>query len=249
MRPPYLTMPNTDNNKIRGVVLSTVRYGDSNLVVNILTADGRRAFMVGAGHGTRRSTPAAVTMPLSLVEFVAGRSRKGGMPRMSGLQFAHPCCAIPFDPVRRAEALFIAELITHAVPADVPDPELFDFVWHSVLRLDEGMPGLPSFHLLFMMQLSQYLGFGHELKTEGCNIFDMEAGQWVAHLPTHPYVLTDRAAQVWHIIESADEHNLSQMGLSRQEKCQAIDAMSTYFRLHTPGFGSLQSHLILAQLS
>lgn len=236
--------------KIEGVVLSTVRYGDSNIVVNILTPDeGRRAYIVGASSGSRRSTPSAMLLPLSLVEFVASSRRKGSMARMSAVRLRAPFRAIPFDPVLRAEALFMAELVAKAVPQEVPDRLLYDFVVNSVEALDAGIPGVASFHLLFMMRLADYLGFGPEPKADGCDVFDLEAGVWCSAIPTHPYSLTGRAAEVWDAISSASVESLASLRISRVEKREAIDTMATYFRLHTPNFGQLQSHIVLAQLA
>lgn len=138
--------------KEEGVVLSAVKYGESGIVVNVLTrSEGRRASWRRQDEG--EDAPPSMLLPLSVIEFVATGRKPSQMLRMSDVHLSHPFKSIPFSPLRRAEAFFIAELLCHAVPDDVPDPDLFDFVSGAVAALDDGMEGDYNFHLFFMMRL------------------------------------------------------------------------------------------------
>lgn len=233
--------------KEEGVVLSAVKYGESGIVVNVLTrSEGRRGFMASAGRG--RGRVSSMLLPLSVIEFVTTGRKPSQMRRMSDVHLCHPFKSIPFSPLRRAEAFFIAELLCHAVPDDVPDPDLFDFVSGAVAALDDGMDGDYNFHLFFMMRLADYLGFGPDINREGMPIFDMAAGTWVGAYPPHPDVVTGRMADLWHWASSVETSGLAGMPMSRVERQELITLMTKYYRLHQPGFRDLSSQQILAQL-
>lgn len=233
--------------KEEGIVLSTIKYGDKGLVVNILThGEGRRAFMASAQRG--KSMHFAMLMPLANVEFVATGVKPNQMQRMTEVHLLQPFRSIPFSPVKRAEAFFIAELLCHAVPNDVPDAELYTFVSHAVAMLDDGMEGDYNFHLLFMMRLAAHLGFAPDTGRSEMPIFDLVAGVWAPTLPPHPDVLTDRMADLWHWLTTVTPDNLSSMPMSRAERQELITHMTRYYQLHQPGFRNLTSQSILAQL-
>lgn len=236
---------------VTGIVISTVRYGDNGVVANVLTRDdGRRAYMASATGGkSGKGGRMAMLMPLSLIEFVASGIKRTAMPRMSQTRFRRPLGKIPFDPTRRAVAMFVAELLTRAVPEEVPDPVLFDFVDASISILDDDIDGTYNFHLWFMMHLADHLGIGPERNTTGSNIFDMEAGLWADRLPPHPFSVCGREAELWESLGETDVTDLASITMTRSERQHMIDLMSQYYKIHLPGFGQLKSQTILAMLN
>lgn len=231
--------------KEEGIVLSTVRYGDRGVVVNTLTrSSGRRGYMASAG---RRGLGAAMS-PLTFLEFVGKGRRAGQMWRMGDVRLARPFRSIPFDPVLRAEAFFVAELLCRAVPADVPDPELFDFVSGAVAALDSGLEGRCNFHLFFMMRLTELLGFAPDTSRRGMPTFDMAAGSWAASPPPHPDSVGGRLADLWEALSTVGLGDLAQVAMSRAERREMVRLMSRYYQLHQPGFSPLKSQDVLSQL-
>lgn len=234
-----------------GIVLSSVKYGDNGVVVSVLTRDeGRKAFMASATSGKRGGGGRmAMLLPLSLIGFVPSGGRGGRMGRMSQTRLRHPAVRLQTDPVRRAVAMFMAELLYRSTPEEVPDPELFEFADEAVRQLDSDMEGAYNFHLWLMMHLADYLGIGPERERGACSIFDLEAGTWVASLPPHAHTVDGRMADLWERLECAEASELAAIGMNRTERQELIELMSTYYRLHLPSFGQLKSVAVLAMLN
>ncbi len=241
----------TVSTPVAGIVLSTVRYGDNGVVANVLTRDeGRRAYMAAASGGkSGKGGRMAMLMPLSLIDFVASGVKRTAMPRMSQTRFRRPFGKIPFDPTRRAVAMFLAELLLRSVPEDVPDPLLFDFVDASISILDDDIDGAYNFHLWFMMHLADHLGIGPERNTIGSRIFDMEAGLWAERLPPHPFTVCGREAEIWEALGKTEVTELAEITMTRAERQRMIDLMGQYYKIHIPGFGQLKSQTILSMLN
>lgn len=236
---------------ISGVVLSTVRYGDNGIVVNVLTREsGRRAFMASTpGVKSGKGAKMAMLMPLSLIEFVTTGGRNGKMARMGQTRLRMPFTRLGADPTRRAVAIFIAELLCRTIPEDVPDPVSFDFVDAAISALDDEIDGAYNFHLWFMMHLMAHLGIGPEAGTGRKEIFDMEAGTWADRLPPHPNTIRGRDAELWRALGETGVTDLAGITMSRGERQRMIDLMSQYYRMHMPGFSQLKSAAILAMLN
>ncbi len=241
----------TGSGLTQGIVLSTVRYGDNGIVVNILTReDGRRAFMASTPKAqSGKNAKMALLMPLSLIEFSASGARSGRMARMSQARLRHPFVRVCTDPTRRAVAMFTAELLCRAMPEEVPDPASFDFIDTAISALDDEIDGAYNFHLWFMMHLTSHLGIGPEANDTRLPIFDMEAGTWADHLPPHPNTLSGREAELWDALEATGVTELADITMSRGERQRMIELMSAYYRMHLPSFGQLKSAAILAMLN
>lgn len=233
--------------KEEGIVLSTVKYGESGIVADILTrGSGRKGYMASAGR--KRGGGQPILTPLTTVDFVGRRRRENQMSRMGDVRLSRPFRTIPFNPVRRAEAFFIAELMSRAIPPEIPDPDLFDFASQAIGALDDGMEGDYNFHLYFMMRLAEHLGFGADTSRDGRGFFDMAGGTWVESLPPHPDAVGGRMADIWHWASTTTTGRLAEMEMNRSERQELIRLMTRYYKIHQPGFGDMASQQILAML-
>jgi DNA repair protein RecO (recombination protein O) len=173
--------------KGRGIVLHTIKYGDSGLVAWVLTdVGGRRSFMVQGVRSSRgRGNKAALLQPMFLIEFEGYSPPRAEMHRFRELHAAVVLRSVPFDARKSTVALFMAELLYRLVREVEADSPLFDFVWEAVSSLDsmDEASAVANFHLWFMVGLARYLGFfpGNEW-TPG-SWFDIREGLFVAIEP------------------------------------------------------------------
>ena len=124
--------------KARGIVLHTIKYGDTGLVACMLTdVGGRLSYMVqgvrsSRGHGNK----AALLQPMFPVAFEGYTSPKAEMHRFRELRAAVPLRSLPFDVRKSTIALFMAEMLYRLVREVEANSPLFDFVWEAVCDLD-----------------------------------------------------------------------------------------------------------------
>ncbi|MDR2891421.1 MAG: DNA repair protein RecO, partial [Alistipes sp.] len=125
--------------KARGIVLHTIKYGDSSLVAYLLTDTlGRQSYMVqgvrsGRGHGNK----GALLQPMFALELEGIVPPRGEMHRIREMRAVVPLRSTPFDVRKSTIALFMAEMLYRLVREVEPSSPLFDFVWGAVGALDE----------------------------------------------------------------------------------------------------------------
>ena len=135
--------------KARGIVLHTLKYGDSGMVVYLLTdSGGRQSYMVqgvrsARGHGSKL----ALFQPMFAVEFEGLESSRMQMHRFREVRSGIVLQSLPFDVRKSTIALFMAEVLYRLVKECEPNQRLFDFVWGSVAALDALDEGVANFHL------------------------------------------------------------------------------------------------------
>ena len=148
--------------KARGIVLNSLKYGDSAMVVHLLTdALGRPelTWCTGVRRQSGTGFETGVVPAMFALEFEGLTSSRQQMHRFREVQSGIVLQRMPFDVRRSTIALFMAEVLYRLVKESEPDSQLFDFVWESIGALDSMEEGVANFHLWFLVNLSRFLGF------------------------------------------------------------------------------------------
>ncbi len=179
------------NYKARGVVLHTLKYGDSGLVVYLYTdVAGRQTYLVQGVRSTRsKGNKAALLQPMFLLEYEGITPRHGEMHRMKDVIASPPLASLPFDVRKSTVALFMAEVLYRLIREPEPDPHLFAFIEQAVQALDLMEDGVANFHLWFLVKLSRFLGFYPGNSYAEGDFFDILRGEFVKLPPTHRMVM------------------------------------------------------------
>ena len=229
--------------KGRGVVLHTLKYGDSSLVAYLLTdVGGRRSYMVqGVRSRTGRGSKLALFQPMFPVEFEGLESSKQQMHRFREVRAAFPLQGLPFDVRKSTMALFMAEVLYRLVRESEPNEPLFDFVWGCVGALDAMQEGVANFHLWFLAHLSRFLGFcpGNDYVPGAW--FDIREGLYTPVQPAH-------TGAILRDLMACDVRLLSDIGLNRSQRVEFLNAMLVYFGYHLDAISAVQSVRILREV-
>ena len=236
--------------KLKGVVLNTVRYSDKHNIVHIYT-DGRglMSFAVPLGKTNAARMRNAMLMPLSLVELEAGVRPGRDLSMLREVRRSYPLATVYSDPVKNAIALFISELLAHVIQEPEGNDPLFRDIEQAV-RLLEQMPGqVANFHICFLYHLGAHLGIQPNLESYRKGYwFDMTEGIFVpAAVRGHMHLKPDEA-QVIHLLSRMTFSNMGVFRFSREQRNRVLDLIISYYRLHTAAIGTLRSPDILKQL-
>ena len=233
--------------KARGIVLHTMKYGESSMVVFMLTdVIGRQNYMVqGIRSARSKGNKAALFQPMFVVDFVGLESPKMQMHRIGEVRGGVTLTSLPFDVRKSTIALFMAETLYRLIKEVEPQSPLFGFVEQSVIALDGLSDGIANFHLWFMVRLSAHLGFypGNEYIPGGC--FDIQEGLFVRTMPQHRLALSPENTRILDVLMSAGVGELASLNLARTQRSAFLAAMLTYFGYHLDSIHSVRSLDIL----
>ena len=156
---------------LRGIVLRTVRYGDTSLIVDLFTeSHGRMSFMASTSRAKRSVRSVSFWQPLSMVEFSAELLPNGGkLPRPSDVRTYYNYIDLPFSPIKSTLALFLAEFLSAALREEKENTPLYRYIESSLQWLDlaDSPASIANFHLAFLMHLSRFIGIYPNLDVSG----------------------------------------------------------------------------------
>lgn len=236
--------------KARGVVLSTVKYGDSGMVVQMLTDRyGRQSYMVQGVRSSRgRGSKMALFQPLFVLSFEGLEPPHGDLHKMREVQNDIVFKSVPYDIRKSTMALFMAEVLYRLVGESEANEPLFDFVYSSVKALDEIEEGVANFHLWFLANLSRYLGYfpGNEHQ-KNC-WFDMREGLYVGTMPLHDYIMSPTEAELLRDLTECDLECLGEIPLNREQRVAMLSRLVEYYSIHLEAIRSVRSIAILQEV-
>lgn len=236
--------------KGRGVVLHTLKYGDSSMVVYLLTdVGGRRSYMVQGVRSTRgHGSKLALFQPMFTLEFEGLESHRQEMHRFREVHSGPVLQSLPFDIRKSTVALFMAEVLYRLVRESEPNEALFDFVWSSVGALDSLQEGTANFHLWFLVNLSRLLGFFPGNGYAEGDWFDVREGLYTPLQPAHGLAMNPHDARILRDMVECDVRCLAEIGLNRRERVDFLGALLGYYGYHLDAIHAVRSVGILREV-
>lgn len=236
--------------KSGAVVLSTINYNESSFIATLFTREqGALPFMVRRPKTSRSSMRTNIFQPLQLlhIEWNHHEARN-----FQSLRTATPACyyrTLHTHPIKTAISLFLAEALFHALRNEQTNPDLYDYIDHSIRFLDLCDTSVANFHIIFLLRMAPFLGLRPNLTpVEGAICFDMLGSCYAACLPDHPYYINGRELELLPTLIRLRFSTMHLLPLTRLERNRITDLILQYYRLHVPAFGRLHSPDILKQI-
>lgn len=235
---------------IQGIVLQSIRYGDTNLIVKVFTRNyGLRSYMVkGAlNHGAKNR--AALFQNLHLINYIeAGKPNKGGLGYLKDVQLSTVYQSLPFVMNKSAILMYVSELLTKTITEQEQNEALYDFIVRSLLWLDLVEKDYANFPLFFTLELTRHLGFYPKANHETGWCFDMMEGTFAHDYPLHPYYLDSEAAERLAQFMDKGIEEACRIPMHVVQRRELLEGLMVFMRLHAPVMNDFHSLEVLQEI-
>ncbi len=240
--------------KTKGIVLRTVKYGDTSIIVSIFTElFGVQSYLV---NGVRTSSKkgsgkANMFQPAAVLDMVVYHNELKQLQRIKEFKWAIIWQHIYSDIPKNAVSLFIVELLTKCIRQPEENHDLFYFMEDCLQQLDDSegtvMANLPLF---FALHLAVFFGFRiNDEYSDEHPFLDLQEGMFVHERPDHPQFLEDKKAAVTsQILKAQHPQELNDLKLHHDFRRQLLHVFETYYALHIQDFGTLKTLQVMREL-
>lgn len=238
----------------RGIVLRTVKYGDTSIISTVYTElFGLQSYMVKGVRQTTRTSAGKMGyfQPGSLLEMEVYHNEFKQLQFIREYRWSYLYQELLSNVTKNAIATYIIEMVQHSLRQPEASPELFYLIEDTLKQLDKADDTLSAnMPLYFILQLASLLGFRiqgqYQTQTP---ILDLQEGSFITHTPHHPYFLEGNGAVVTSkLMEIPFYEALSQLKLNRQTRRELLEAYQTFMALHIADLGELRSLAILQEI-
>ncbi|TAL41072.1 MAG: DNA repair protein RecO [Chitinophagaceae bacterium] len=238
----------------KGIVLRTVKYGETSVIVSIFTElFGVQSYLV---NGVRTSTKkgsgkANLFQPSAILDLVVYHNDLKQLNRIKEFRWAYLYKHILSDVRKNAVAVFMVELLTKCLKQPESNPDLFHFCEDAFMHLDECNDAvMANFPLFFALHLPILLGLRiSDEYDEKHPVLDLREGSFVAERPGHPHFLEDRQAAVTaELLKVMQPDELEEIKLNHDFRRNLLFAYESYYALHIQDFGTMKTLPVLREV-
>jgi DNA repair protein RecO (recombination protein O) len=240
--------------KTKGLVLRTVKYGETSLIVTMFTeAFGIQSYLI---NGVRTSSKkgsgkANLFQPAAILDLVVYHNELRQLNRIKEFKWSIIYQHIFSDVPKNAVALFMVEILTKCLKQPEPNEELFAFLEDVFNRLDtsSGMvkANLPLF---FVIHLTHFFGFRiDDNYSDSKRYLDLMEGSFTEDAPQHPHYLEGKPAEICSkILKVQQPEELDAIPLHGDFRRALLASLEKYYALHISDFGSLKTLPVLTEV-
>lgn len=228
----------------KAIVINTIKYGESSLIATCYTQKfGIKKYLLkGILKSKKGKLKAAYFYPLMQLKLIANHNNKGHLNFIKDIEIEHYYHHIYSHIKKQTIALFIAEILYHSIKEEEANETLFKYLEASFLWLDT-QEEISNFHLLFLLNLTKYLGFYPEIQKKENPYFNMLEGKFQNKKNTSS-IFGEKLNQFKKLL-GINFDALNNINFNAQSRQQVLSVLIQYFELHLSGFKKPKSLNVL----
>ena len=230
--------------KSRAITLTYIKQGESSIISKIFTEKhGLQSFIIKGVRSKRAKKKLGLFQPLQLVDINATLIPKKGLQYLAEITIIETISTDKINMNKNFLAIFIAEISSKVLQENEQNLGLFKFVWKIKQKLYNANTIDENFALLFMLNLSKYLGFFPSTENINAPFFNLETGEFSGKSFNMNIYLTEEKTTVLKHLLLGKKINIPQ-----ELKSELLKDIIQYFRLHHYNLSNITSHLIIESL-
>lgn len=236
--------------KSRGIVLHNYKYGESSLISHIFTEKyGRRSFIFKGIRAKRSRQRINLLQPLFIIDLDFYYKETRDLLLVKEFSRAHVFSDFPFNPVKSAQVMFMAEVLDRCLVEEMLNEELFEFLEKSIQFLDLMDSRYSNFHLAFLMKLTKHLGILPKIETDRPECyFDLLEGKFLSHEPIHKDFSDKRLSSYIFLLFTKGFEVSSNLNINGLTRNSILHEIIKYYSCHNYKLENLKSLKVLEEV-
>ena len=229
-------------NQSKAIVLHSIKYGETSLIVNCFLYDlGLKSFMIkGVLNSKNKKFSKSYFLPLSILCITYSIKTNKDLGYITEAKPAQIYTSLHIDLFKSSVVVFIGELLT-SVLKESPgsNQQLFQYLEYSLTWFDRSNK-VSNFHLKVLIDLTKFIGFYPNIKEESHAFFDLNSGTSLEVKPSKYYIQNLELKKFKELLGMTFE-DLNTMKLNNVLKAKMLSIMIDYYSLHLQMFKSPKS--------
>jgi len=234
--------------KTNAIVLSKLKYSDHGLIAKCYTKQrGIVSYLIkGALKTHKGSSKTAYFQPLSQIiieeDFRPNRSLQG--IREVKLECLYN--SLHTDILKSAIVMFLSEVLSSVLKEEEPNEPLYTYIESSLKWLDYS-DKFSNFHLLFLLNLTKYLGFYPDNRNRTFDYFNLSNGLFEQEKDVF-YSISGKNIMLIKQLLNIKFETLHSIQTNSEQRQSFLNLLLLYFELHLGDFKKPKSLQVLNQI-
>lgn len=229
----------------KAIVISAIKYGDTSLIVKCFTLeDGIRSYMIrGVLKAKKGKLKAAYFQPLTQLIIEAKHTNRDSLNSIKEAHVIYPYENIYTSVVKQSIVLFLSEVLSNIIKEEERNEVLYKYIETGLIWLDIH-DNIANFHLLFLLNLSRFLGFYPDVSESNKPAFSLLEGRFI-DAEYEKLSITGKELILFKSLLGINFDTINTISYNKNERQVILRAIIRYFELHLEGFREPKSLNIL----
>ncbi|MEZ4801761.1 MAG: DNA repair protein RecO [Gelidibacter sp.] len=234
--------------KTNAIVLSKLKYRDNDLIVKCYTNQrGVVSYLLrGVLKGSKGNAKTAYFQPLSQLQIEENYKPSQSLQFIKDVRLHVVYKSLHTNILKSAIAMFLSEVLSSVLKEEEQNAHLYDYLETSFAWLDHE-DNFANFHLLFLLNLTKYLGFYPDLSTVSNPYFNLNTGAFELK-PQNLYTISDENLKVLKQFLGINFDALNDIKLNSKQRQSFLTMLLLYFELHLGDFRKPKSLTVFNQV-
>ncbi len=231
--------------KTKAIVISSIKYGEGDLIVKCFTqSSGLKSYLLRNILKSRKGKlRTSLFQPLTHLELEAIHKNKGTLESLKEAKVTYHFQSLHTDVVKSSIVLFLSEILRSSIQEEEENNTLFQYLEFTTIWLDTSTE-IANFHLLFLLNLTQHLGFYPDTTSKDLPFFNLLEGTFES-MALHSNCYNDARISLLKTLLGTNFDTLSQIKLNQKERSAFLHLMLQYYEVHLHGFKQPRSLVVL----
>ncbi len=243
--------------KTKGIVIRTIKYGETSIVATIFTElFGMQTYLInGVRKQQKKNGMGIMLQPSAILDLEVYHNDMKNMQRIKECSWAAVYQNLLSDVVKNSIVTYMLELLLKSIKQPESNADLFSFCEDAFLNLDVAEKNIASnFSLYFSLQLPHFFGFKIQSpdpkKMTSVEIYlDLAEGFFLTEKPIHQHFIQGELAyKTYELLMAMHPNELGEIKLNKETRRALLMSYQTYYSLHLNDFGQMKSLKILQEV-
>lgn len=232
----------------KAIVISALKYSEADLIVKCYTlTSGLKTYLLrGILKSKKGKFKTSLFQPLTQLELVANHKDKGSMEYLQEAKILKHYTDLHTNVVKGAMVLFISEILRNSIQEEEQNEPLYDYIESSINWMDQDA-NISNFHLLFLLQLTRFLGFYPDDSTMEASYFNMQEGVFQQE-ETGEYCIEGANLLLLKQFLGINFDAAKEIKMSKTERSDFLRMLIAYYQLHIENFRKPKSLGVLNEI-
>lgn len=232
----------------KAIVISKLKYKDHDLIVKCYTEKfGVKSYLLRNILKSKKGKfKLAYFQPLTILEIQADHKTNRSLHYLKDIKLHCHYKTLHTNIITSAIVMFLSEVLSTILKEEEKDTALYNFIETSLIWFDENEINT-NFHLLFLIELTKYLGFYPELPITETSFFNLEEGKFQNN-KTNIHSISGNNLTYFKQLLGIKFDVDNKLDINSNQKRELLDMILLYFKLHLDGFKMPKSLTVLNQV-
>ncbi len=227
---------------IKGISLHYYKYSESSVIAKFFTENyGLQSYVVRGIRNKSSKNKLSYLHPLNIISIEISVNKNRGLSFVKEIRSEHNLSSTYSDMQKKFVCMFISEVLIRVLMEKETDKKLYNFVEKTIFYLNKTEELNKNFVLVFLLKLTEFLGFHPNKDFSNKDYFDLESGSF----SNHPPYYNIRGENKKYL--SALLQNKS-VDIPYKNRKELIVSLQKYFSLHHYNIEKLKSYEVIKSL-